>query len=321
MNVAVVIPTYNRRDMVSDAIASALAQDTPARVIVVDDGSDDGTTPWIRERFGGQIEVVVQENRERGAARNAGAGLALDADLYCFLDADDILRPGHVGVLVEAARRRPETTLVTARAWAASLDLQPLRPLVANPVGDLDLRAFLDGRRVVPPSATAFRGPLFRTLGGFDVRRELAGSEDWLLVARFLARGAGTQVDHETVLLRKHPGNTMARPDDMLGSMRMSRRVFFEEYAEEWATAPASRLLPPDMPDRARAVVLIQAATGYYGAGEMRRARALLREALRTHPRRAGSDWRVPWTYFRSLLGSRITRGLRRWRDGRAQVR
>ncbi len=73
MKIAVIIPTYNRADMVCEAVDSALGQTAPGQVIVVDDGSTDDTLARLAD-YGDAITVVAQENAERGAARNAVNG-------------------------------------------------------------------------------------------------------------------------------------------------------------------------------------------------------------------------------------------------------
>ena len=72
MRVSAVIPTYNRAEFVREAIASVLRQDYPdVGLVVVDDGSSDGTAAVVRE-FGTAVHYLWQENRGVSAARNRG---------------------------------------------------------------------------------------------------------------------------------------------------------------------------------------------------------------------------------------------------------
>ncbi len=90
--VSVVIPTYNRADLVADAIESVLAQTWPrTECIVVDDGSTDETAR-VLARYAGRVTCIRQENRGLAAARNAGARRARGA-LIGFLDSDDAWEP------------------------------------------------------------------------------------------------------------------------------------------------------------------------------------------------------------------------------------
>jgi glycosyltransferase involved in cell wall biosynthesis len=92
MQFSVVIPTFNRRELLAATLDSVWAQRfTDFQVIVVDDGSSDGTREYLAS-LGGRVRVILQANRGAGAARNAGAAVA-DADYIAFLDSDDIWFP------------------------------------------------------------------------------------------------------------------------------------------------------------------------------------------------------------------------------------
>lgn len=96
-----VIPAFNREGTIARAIESALAQDhAPLEVIVVDDGSTDGTRGVV-EGFGSPVRCVSQANAGGAAARNAGARAAT-ADWVAFLDSDDYWTPGHLQAIAAA---------------------------------------------------------------------------------------------------------------------------------------------------------------------------------------------------------------------------
>ena len=88
IQVSVVIPAYNIEGYISRAIKSVLAQTRPAdEIIVVDDGSTDGTAEEIK-KFGKQVRYIHQENSGPGAARNTGIKAAR-CEWIAFLDGDD----------------------------------------------------------------------------------------------------------------------------------------------------------------------------------------------------------------------------------------
>jgi glycosyltransferase involved in cell wall biosynthesis len=88
--VSVIIPTYNRAAKVRKTIESVLAQTiTDHEVIVIDDGSSDGTGQLLRESFGDQIRYYAQVNQGVSAARNRGIAEAR-GEWLAFLDSDDI---------------------------------------------------------------------------------------------------------------------------------------------------------------------------------------------------------------------------------------
>jgi glycosyltransferase involved in cell wall biosynthesis len=88
--VSVVIPNYNYAAYVGAAIDSALQLDWPrVEVIVVDDGSSDGSRPII-EGYGSRIEAVFQQNQGQAAACNQGFARSR-GEVVIFLDSDDLL--------------------------------------------------------------------------------------------------------------------------------------------------------------------------------------------------------------------------------------
>ena len=97
---SVIIPTYQRRDAVISAVRSALEQTVAViEVIVVIDGSTDGTEVALRAINDPRVTVIVQENRGASAARNAGIDHARGRYI-AFLDCDDRFLPHHLADLL-----------------------------------------------------------------------------------------------------------------------------------------------------------------------------------------------------------------------------
>jgi len=95
---AVVVTCYNYKDYVAEAVDSALAQSRAAsQIIVVDDGSTDGSTELLRERYGNdpRIALVCVENGGQLSAFQQGLA-KVEADAVCFLDADDHWSPDYL---------------------------------------------------------------------------------------------------------------------------------------------------------------------------------------------------------------------------------
>lgn len=99
MNVSLVIPTYNKLPRLRLTMASLMSQTYPARdykIIVVDDGSFDGTESFIRRlKLPSEVRYIRTENRGRAAARNTGIE-ATNAGLIIFIDDDLILSPDFI---------------------------------------------------------------------------------------------------------------------------------------------------------------------------------------------------------------------------------
>lgn len=109
--VSILIPCFNAEHLVAEAIQSALAQTGPVmEVIVVDDGSTDGSLDVIR-RFNGRIRWETGPNRGANAARNRLLELSR-GDWLQYLDADDYLRPGKIAQQVALASDDPDCDVV-----------------------------------------------------------------------------------------------------------------------------------------------------------------------------------------------------------------
>jgi len=107
MKVSALIPTFNRRGFVLRAIESALTQTVPVdEVIVVDDGSTDGTAEIIQERYANQVRLVRQANTGVSGARLRAIREA-SGDWVAFLDSDDEWVPDRNCVFTEAAKSLP----------------------------------------------------------------------------------------------------------------------------------------------------------------------------------------------------------------------
>jgi glycosyltransferase involved in cell wall biosynthesis len=111
---SVVIPTWNRARLVREAVESALAQGRGVEVVVVDDGSTDGTADELGARFGSRIKLLRLPRRGGvGAARNAGVRQAR-GELLAFLDSDDLWLPGKLDAELRAFGRFPGAEAVVS---------------------------------------------------------------------------------------------------------------------------------------------------------------------------------------------------------------
>ena len=170
--IAVVVPTMNRRQLVAATLAAVQSQTLePHRLIVVDDGSSDGTAEAVRQQFaaGGfpfDTELVVLErNRGAPAARNAGLARASDCDFVWFLDSDDFPPRNFLEKTASALQESPEAVAAStdrvirtrSHAWFSSL--RALRP---------EPRPWFFEHGTVVGSCTLFRTDVVRRLGGFD---------------------------------------------------------------------------------------------------------------------------------------------------------
>ena len=95
VNVSVIIPTYNRKNLLKRALHSVSNQTfIPREIIVVDDGSSDGTKDWVLARFP-DVRYIYQDNSGVSSARNSGIKEAIGSWI-AFLDSDEELSLIHI---------------------------------------------------------------------------------------------------------------------------------------------------------------------------------------------------------------------------------
>ncbi len=179
MKVSCIIPTRDRCPMLMRALASVEGQRCrDLEIIVVDDGSTDGTAAEVSERFP-HVRLVRRSGVGPGPARNAGVA-ASRGDVLMFLDSDDIWLDGHVETLLQTMERGYDVAYGTTRTTDQMSGGEFLIP--DNGVGqEGDCFAALLSWCFLVPSAVALRRSAFDRSGGF-----IAGDmgEDWAFFLR-----------------------------------------------------------------------------------------------------------------------------------------
>lgn len=197
-----------------EALETALAQEErPFEVVVVDDGSTDGTADVAR-RYAARGVRLVSEGRlgGPGAARNRGLR-EVTGEAVTFLDADDRLVPSALRRLVGALRTDPavavaygEVLVIDAEGRSVGTGKPPLFR-ARRPSGDV-LERLLLGTPIVTPGAACIRKTCLDRAGGF---LDLPMGEDWELYCRLARTGRFSYVRGAPVLeYRRHPASVTA---------------------------------------------------------------------------------------------------------------
>ena len=115
--VSILIPVYNAEKWLSGCIESALAQTWQWKeIIIVDDGSRDGSLEIAHIYAAQNVKVLTQENRGASAARNHALSLA-QGDYIQWLDADDLLAPDKVSIQLEGSEPGQSSRVLLSGAW------------------------------------------------------------------------------------------------------------------------------------------------------------------------------------------------------------
>ncbi len=201
MSVAAIIPTRDRAALTERAVASVLAQTRePDELIVVDDGSRDGTTESLRAAFP-QVMLLRLEGRGVSAARNHGIRAA-SSEWLAFLDSDDEWLPEKLEAQLAALAAAPEHPVChTDEIWIRDGRRVNPRRRHAKRGGHI-FRHCLPLCAISPSSAMVHRS-VFERVGTFD--ESLLACEDYDLWLRVCSRWPVLFVDRP--LVRKYGGH------------------------------------------------------------------------------------------------------------------
>lgn len=181
---SVIIPSYNRKEQLKNAVRSVLAQDEKDfELIVVDDGSNDGTSE-LADEYGSRIKYIFQQNSGVSAARNRGIA-ASDSPNITLLDSDDTWHHKKLSQHRKFILSNPQILIhQTEDIWIRNgIRVNPgtkhLKPRGKIFIPSLELC-------MISPSSVCISGKIFERYGLFD--EELPACEDydlWLRVTPF----------------------------------------------------------------------------------------------------------------------------------------
>lgn len=215
MTLTVIIVTYNRLPLLPLAIRSLQRQaaelPVPLDILVVDDGSTDGTADWLASHGQPGLRFVSQANGGVTAARNTGLqALLAETAFVTFLDSDDISPPQALSRQLADLRADPDLDLVYGRMTMVD-DISPETLEPAEGARRLDLVG-------IHLSCALFRRALIERIGQFDPPFRQAEDTDYLL-RTFEAGTRFRQTGTVCLYYRRHPENMTKRQEE-------SRRYF-----------------------------------------------------------------------------------------------
>jgi glycosyltransferase involved in cell wall biosynthesis len=235
--VSVVIPVYNGARFVAEAIESALAQTYPAiEVIVVDDGSSDGTAQVVQSF---PVRYISQKNSGVSAARNHGIRQSR-GKYVLFLDHDDRLLPAAAEIGVGLLEQHPECAMAVGEHRYIDTNGDQLGHSAKRAVGRDHYLMLLQHNFVETPCSALHRRSSFSTAGFFD--ESVGGAEDHELYLRTARHSAIVAHEAEISEYRIHENNTSRDAGNMLS---VSHRVMQMEapYVKDDRAKQQSHLL------------------------------------------------------------------------------
>jgi len=200
-SVSVIIPAHNRCKELSIALDSVKAQSLAgSEIIVVDDGSTDGTSDWVRQNHP-DVRLISQSNHGVSHARNRAIEIAT-GDWLAFLDSDDKWFPNKLAVQVAAITNSPDTRLCHCdEIWIRNG--KRVNPKFKHRKYGGEIFKHCLPLCAISPSAVMIHRTVFEQIGLFD--ESLPACEDYDLWLRICSQESVLYVDEQ--LLQKTGGH------------------------------------------------------------------------------------------------------------------
>jgi glycosyltransferase involved in cell wall biosynthesis len=223
-SVSAVVTVYNAEQCIGEALGAILSQThSPDEVIVVDDGSTDGTALELA-RFGGEVTVLRQDNRGHAPALNRGMGAAR-GEYLAKCDADDIWDPDKLARQLEAVQAHPEIDIAFSaiQVFGEMDEVRGLHTAGDRSVGVLDSRLFartLYRENILCPSTTLIRSRLYERLGPFAEHLAAEDYDYWMRALR-----AGAVFYYDPARLVRYRTHSQQLTSDALRTLRATHEV------------------------------------------------------------------------------------------------
>ncbi|MEO8085521.1 MAG: glycosyltransferase family 2 protein [Bacteroidota bacterium] len=228
---SIVVPVYNRYELVRETIQSILLQEMQDfEIVIVDDGSNDGSGEKLDSAFGKvpAIRIIHQHNLERGAARNRGLKDAKGVYVI-FLDSDDRLMTNHLTVLYHKLQSLNFPNFIATKFEFLRDDRKISSDISKYKEGYYNYRLFLHGNPLACNVCIKKNNP---NLFLFEEDRKFAIKEDWLFFLQNLRRQELYLIDDVTLVMLDHPDRSMQGDNKVLISKTQSAKKWILENVE-----------------------------------------------------------------------------------------
>ena len=182
MKISVVIPTFNRKSFLKRSIDSVLNQTVmPFEIIIVDDGSTDGTIDEIKKRYD-TVKIIYQQNKGVSSARNIGIKTA-SGGWVCFLDSDDEWGKNKLEKQIQCVAENPKYKFFHSNEYWVKNGIKINQKKKHAKYGGKIFKECLDMCRI-SPSSVLIKKSIFDNVGYFDERLNVCEDyELWLRIS------------------------------------------------------------------------------------------------------------------------------------------
>lgn len=220
---SVIIPTYNRGEVIERSVRSALNQSvSDIEVIVIDDGSTDNTEKTITSINDDRLKYIYQKNSGANAARNTGLRESC-GEYVSFLDSDDVLHKEHLLYTINRIEQASESCLGAATAYISVSDKNRVRSSIPNQ--ELGLEYVSNTNPVGGFSTLTFKSKVTENIGLLD--EGLPSLQDYDYIIRVCEHN--TIVGVNKILLTKYT-NTVNRISDDVNKKKQGNKKILEKH-------------------------------------------------------------------------------------------
>jgi glycosyltransferase involved in cell wall biosynthesis len=274
--VSIMIPTYNRVDLLPYTLDSVQAQTfRDLEIIVVDNASTDGTADFMAGRMEADSRITyIRKPVNEGLIASLITGLERSTgEFFCSLDSDDTIEPDKVKKQVALFDARPDIDVAYTRFWNVDFDGRPINKSWMLPEGYV-LPVLLQGDFICFASVMLRRSALL-SAGGYDPAVLLA--MDWDILLRCAIDGRSFACIQEPLVKYRLHNNNLTR--NVTNEETALLRIFEKVFNNPKLPADAAAMKP-----QAYTAVHLWLAYGFYHNADWENGRRHLSEALRLNP-------------------------------------
>jgi glycosyltransferase involved in cell wall biosynthesis len=277
--VSVIVPAYNRSQIIMDCLKSVMLQEVPFEIIVVDDGSTDGTREIVTSIRDWRIKVIFQNNRGSSAARHRGV-IESRGDWLLFLDSDDYILPGMAERLFSLIQKNPESAFAFSETWFEDIYSSVRWPAPTLPVGDGPSIA----RHITIYSQCyncrfLIRRDAYNAVGGYDSEIR-AGAPELLLFVPLFCRFPFVRTQERLAVVRQGASDRLSQQP------WEAYKYFLLILGKLLSREDSAEIIRPILP-LALAERNLQCGKGWYSENYFSKARSHFLSCLKNQPKYA----------------------------------